>query len=38
MKKKRRKTYTSAFKVKVALEAIEGRQTINDTTAFIRTW
>jgi hypothetical protein len=28
MKKKQRKSYTTAFKVKVALEAIKGQRTI----------
>jgi putative transposase len=30
MKKKRRKSYTAAFKVKIALEAIKGQRTINE--------
>jgi len=30
MKKKQRKSYTTAFKVKVALEAIKGQRTINE--------
>ena len=30
MKKKQRKTYTSALKVKIALEAIKGQRTINE--------
>jgi|GEM_PF-5727211 len=30
MKKKQRKSYTAAFKVKIALEAIKGQRTINE--------
>jgi putative transposase len=30
MKKKQRKSYTTAFKVKIALEAIKGQRTINE--------
>jgi len=30
MKKKKRKSYTAAFKVKIALEAIKGQSTINE--------
>ena len=30
MKKKQRKAYTTAFKVKIALEAIKGQRTINE--------
>jgi len=30
MKKKQRKSYTAAFKVKIALEAIKGHRTINE--------
>jgi transposase-like protein len=30
MRKKQRKTYTTEFKVKVALEAIKGQRTINE--------
>ena len=30
MKKKQQKSYTTAFKVKVALEAIKGQRTINE--------
>src|SRR5262245_9415029 len=30
MKKKQRKTYTTEFKVKIALEAIKGQRTINE--------
>src|SRR5262245_27329313 len=34
MTKKQRKTYTTAFKVKVALEAIKGQRTINEIGAY----
>ncbi len=30
MKKKQQKSYTTAFKVKIALEAIKGQRTINE--------
>lgn len=30
MKKRQRKTYTTEFKVKIALEAIKGQRTINE--------
>src|SRR5262245_30438572 len=33
MKKKQRKSYTAAFKVKIALEAIKGQRTINEIAA-----
>lgn len=33
MKNRQRKTYTTAFKVKIALEAIKGQRTVNEIAA-----